>query len=436
LTDNDLRVAIYARVSSEKQAEEGTIASQLEELKQRVASDHLTLCDELCFVDDGYSGATLVRPALEKLRDVVALGGVDRLYVHSPDRLARKYAYQVLLVDEFRRAEVEVQFLNHTLGTTPEEDLLLQVQGVVAEYELAKIMERSRRGKLHAARSGRVSALGGAPYGYRYVTRGEGGGEARYDIVLDEARVVRKIFDWIGKSRLSIGEVVRRLSAERIPSRKGRKYWDRSSLWQILINPAYKGEAAFGKTKTAERRFRLRPMKGHPEQPRNFHTSYDRPRGEWVTIAVPPIVGRDLFDAVAEQLEENRKRARRHKRGARYLLQGLLVCGNCGRAYFGRAIRSGRSAKNRPPRTYSYYLCGGRIREHFAGQRLCENGNVRIEMLDDAVWKDVRSLLASPKRMEEEFQRRMRPDSKEESPIDLRKTHRCVRRRVAGEERV
>jgi site-specific DNA recombinase len=116
-------------------------------------------------IDDGYSGATLVRPGLERLRDVVAAGGIARLYVHSPDRLARKYAYQVLLVDELQRAGVEVVFLNRELGQTPEDELLLQVQGLVAEYERAKILERRRRGKRHAAQAGSVSVLSAAPYG-------------------------------------------------------------------------------------------------------------------------------------------------------------------------------------------------------------------------------------------------------------------------------
>ena len=125
--------------------------------RERIAADGLTLETEMRFLDEGYSGATLIRPALERLRDVAATGAIDCLYVHSPDRLARKYAYQVLLLDELQRCGVEVIFLNHPLGQTPEEDLLLQVQGMVAEYERAKILERSRRGKLHAARQGSVS---------------------------------------------------------------------------------------------------------------------------------------------------------------------------------------------------------------------------------------------------------------------------------------
>ena len=159
------RAAIYARVSSERQAQEDTIASQVQALRARVSEEGLTLDEELCFIDDGYSGSTLVRPALERLRDQASSGAMDRLYVHSPDRLARRYAYQALLVDELQHCGVELVFLNRPLGKGLEDDLLLQVQGIVAEYERAKILERSRRGKLHAARRGRVSVMAHAPYG-------------------------------------------------------------------------------------------------------------------------------------------------------------------------------------------------------------------------------------------------------------------------------
>jgi site-specific DNA recombinase len=162
-----LRVAFYARVSSDQQTEQGTIASQVAALEARILQDGLPLEPDHRFIDEGHSGATLIRPALEHLRDAVAIGTVDRVYVHSPDRLARRYAYQVLLIDEFRRLGVEIVFLNRAIGLSPEDDLLLQVQGMVAEYERAKILERSRRGKRHAAHEGRISVLSGAPYGYR-----------------------------------------------------------------------------------------------------------------------------------------------------------------------------------------------------------------------------------------------------------------------------
>jgi site-specific DNA recombinase len=254
MTPSSLRVALYARVSSQQQAEANTIASQVEALKTRIHADGLRWEVEACFLDEGYSGSTLLRPALERLRDQIAAGALDRLYVHSPDRLARNYALQVLLLDEWQRAGIEVIFLNRPLGKSPEEDLLLQVQGMMAEYERAKILERSRRGKRHAARAGSINVLCGAPYGYRYVGKHEGGGQARYEIHEEQARVVRQIFAWVGLERCSIGEVCRRLQTQQIPSPKGKPYWDRTTVWGILKNPAYKGQAQFGKTHVGPRR--------------------------------------------------------------------------------------------------------------------------------------------------------------------------------------
>jgi site-specific DNA recombinase len=162
-----VQVAIYARVSSEQQVNTHTIDSQVRALQAQLEAEGYSCSNHFWFLDEGYSGSTLIRPALEQLRDAVARGEIERLYVHSPDRLARKYAYQVVLVDEFSQAGVEVIFLNHPLGQSPEDDLLLQVQGMVAEYERAKIIERSRRGKRHAAQTGSLNAFSRAPYGAR-----------------------------------------------------------------------------------------------------------------------------------------------------------------------------------------------------------------------------------------------------------------------------
>ena len=203
-------VAFYARVSSDAQAREHTIDSQIAALKERIAADDHTLEPEHGYVDDGYSGTHLQRPELEKLRDAIATGCIDRVYVHAPDRLARSYVNQVLLMEEFRRAGVEVEFINRQIGKTPEDQLLLQIEGVIAEYERAKLLERVRRGRRHAARSGLVSALTAAPYGYRYVRRDQGDGVARFEVVEDKARVVRLIFAWVGRDRLSVREVCRR----------------------------------------------------------------------------------------------------------------------------------------------------------------------------------------------------------------------------------
>ena len=212
--------AIYARVSLDAQAQEQTIESQVADLRRRVVEDNASLQDKNCFLDDGVSGSTLNRPALERLRDAAYVGQFQRLYVHSPDRLARKYAYQVLLIDELQKLGIEIVFLNRAIGVSPEEDLLLQMQGMFAEYERAKIMERSRRGKRHAATRGLVNVLSAAPYGYRYVTRHEGDGQAAYEIDDEQANVVRQVFNWAAVAmRFTANRSVVKVLKARCPTR-------------------------------------------------------------------------------------------------------------------------------------------------------------------------------------------------------------------------
>jgi site-specific DNA recombinase len=261
-----------------------------------------------------------VRPALERLRDVVASGSGDRVYGHSPDRLARTYAYQGLLVDECRRAGVEVMFLNRAMGHSPEDDLRLQVHGI----------ERHRRGKRHAARVGAVHVLSGAPSGSHYVTKYEGGGQARSEIVPDDARVGRQVFAWVGHDRLTIGEVCRRLTQAGEVTRTGKTVWDRSVVWGILKHPAYTGAAAFGKTRHDPLRPRWRAQRHRPVQPRRAVSISDVPPEAWMTIPVPPLVEPAVCAAVQEQWQENTRHARPSPRGALYLLQGLLPCQHCG----------------------------------------------------------------------------------------------------------
>jgi site-specific DNA recombinase len=292
---------------------------------------------------------------------------------------------------------------------------------MVAEYERAKILERSRRGKRHAAHVGNVTVMSGAPYGYRYVNKHQGGGSAHYDIIEEEARVVRQIFLWIGQERLSIGEVCRRLQRAEERTRTGRTQWDRSVVWGILKNPAYKGTAAYGKTRTGPLRPRLRAQRHRPLQPRHAASSYDMPREEWLFIPVPALIEEALYDAVQEQLAENRRRARQSQRGARYLLQGLLVCKVCGYAYYGKPLSP--SARKHRPRGYAYYRCVGTDSYRFGGHRVCANTQIRTDLVELAVWQEVCQLLQEPQRLEREYHRRGhdRPrGAKWETPENLR----------------
>jgi site-specific DNA recombinase len=416
-----VRAAIYARVSSEQQAQQSTIASQVAALRERIHADGLSLEDDLCFLDDGFSGSTLVRPGLERLRDVAWAGGFTRLYVHSPDRLARKYAWQVLLVEELQRCGIEIIFLNRTIGVSPEEDLLLQMQGMIAEYERAKIMERSRRGKRHAARSGSVNVLCGAPYGYRYITKHAGGGQAQYQVVLEEARVVRQIFEWVGRDRLSLRAVERRLRQQGVPSAKGMT-WHAFTIRKLLTNPAYKGEAIFGKTRVGERRPRLRPSRGQPEQPRSHTSRYPGAIEDQIPIHVPALVSAELFAAVAEQLAENRRHYRQQSQSPGYLLQGLLVCDGCGYGWYGKGIT--RFTKN-DQAPYPYYRCIGMDAFRFGGTKVCSHRPIRLDRLDAAVWADVCQLLQNPKALREEFERRINGDR--EPNIDVAQIHKQIK---------
>jgi site-specific DNA recombinase len=421
-----VRAALYARVSSEQQTQQSTIASQVAALRQRVLSDGLLLEDELCFLDDGFSGSTLIRPALERLRDIAWAGGFQRLYVHSPDRLARKYAWQVLLVEELQRAGVELVFLNRSIGVSPEEDLLLQMQGMIAEYERAKIMERSRRGKRHAAQRGSVNVLCGAPYGYRYVKKHEAGGQAYYQVIAEQARVVQHIFEWVGRDRATLREVCRRLREQGIPSPKGKPVWSREVIGQMLKNPAYKGSAVFGQTRIGERLPRLRPARGQREQPRHAHSRYPGAAADQIIIPVPALVSEALFEAAAAQVVENRQRSRQQRRGPGYLLQGLLECACCGYAYYGKGAT--RFALN-PKAPYPYYRCAGSDASRFAGSRVCQNKPLRLDRLDAAVWADVCSVLQNPKDLQREFERRLYGET--EPDINLGQ----IRKQVAALQR-
>jgi site-specific DNA recombinase len=301
------QIAIYARVSSEQQAQHGTIESQLAAIQEFAAAQKFNVEPDLIFADNGVSGTTLARPKLDALRDKAAAGEIDRILVLNPDRLARKYAHQLMLVEEFKKLGVEITFVNRQIASSPEDQLLLQIQGVISEYEREKIVERHRRGKLHKAQQGKVCVLSGAPYGYVYIRTTENE-DARYEIHEGEATVVRRIYEMLVKQGMSLGSIARQLTQEKIPTRRDIGRWERSVIWAILKNPAYTGHAAWLKT---EVRPRVRPTKQAYDRniyPKKVHSSHrDRPREEWITIPVPAIISEDIYKEAQQRLEENKR---------------------------------------------------------------------------------------------------------------------------------
>ena len=305
------------------------------------------------------------------------------------------------------------------------------MQGMIAEFERAKIMERSRRGKRHAARRGSVNVLGGAPYGYRYISKHAGGGQAQYQVVFDEAKVVKNVFEWVGRDRLSLREVGRRLRKHGIPSAKG-KSWHVFCVRKLLTNPAYKGTALFGRSRVGERRPRLRPARGQSEHPRNNTSRYSSPPDEQIAISVPAIVSTELFDAVAEQLAENRKRYRKRPSSPGYLLHGLIVCGCCGYSWYGKGI----SRFTNTDRTkYPYYRCTGMDAFRFDGQKICRHRPLRLDRLDAAVWADVCAVLQNPRSLRQEFEQRLSHQSRPDVDVDelakqISAVQRCISRLI------
>ena len=225
---------------------------------------------------------------------------------------------------------------------------------------------------------GVVKVLSGAPYGYRYVDKHLGGGQARYEVVPDEARGVRQVFDWVGHARLSIGEVCRRRTQAGEVTRTGKTVWDRRVVWGLLHNPAYTGAAALGQTRQGPLRPRLRAQRGRPLQPRRAVSIQDVPPEEWRTIAVPALVDTDLCGAVQTPLQEKQRHARQSRRGARSLRQGVVQCHHCGDAFYGKPI-SNKAAKGHT-RMYASYRCLGTDAYRFGGERVCANPQGRTDL--------------------------------------------------------
>jgi site-specific DNA recombinase len=391
--------AIYARVSSDQQREANTIASQTALLIEFAQAHDLEVPKEWVFEDDGYSGALLERPGLERVRDLAAEGQIQVVLVYAPDRLSRKYAYQILLIEELARNGVETLFVKAPQGASAEDQLLIQFQGMIAEYERAQILERSRRGKRHRAHSGEVSVMSGAPYGYCYI-RKTNETPAAYTVVEAEARVVQAIYEMYTVEGISIGEITRRINADGIPTRKASARWERSTVWAVLRNSAYRGFACFGKTRASSRTRVIRPLRRRGVITPNMTAGHERPREEWIEIPVPALVSEDGFVRAQELLQENKKRSRRRTIEPS-IVQGLVSCQKCGYAF-------ARTSTQTTARKIHYYKCIGSDGWRKLGGPVCDNGRlVRQDLLDQIVWGEVIRLLEDPTLIQMELDRRL-----------------------------
>jgi len=389
--------AIYARVSSDRQKEQHTIGSQTAALIEYAQANGYTVPPEWIFQDEGYSGAILVRPGLETLRDLAAEGQISTVLVYSPDRLSRKYAYQVLLAEELSRCGVELVFLKAPAGASPEDQLLVQFQGMIAEYERAQIAERSRRGKRHQAQQGLVNVLSGAPYGYRYVRKSDHSA-AYYEVIEKEAQVVRLVFEAYTQQGLSINAIARLLNEHQIPTRTGTTRWERSTVWGLLRNPAYRGRACYGKTELRPRQRITRPLRQRQGVASRDSANHERPREDWIEVPVPALVSEEMFALAQEQLEKNKHHAPRRTIEPT-LLQGMLVCEQCGYALY-------RASTQTSKHKLHYYRCLGSDGYRRLKGPVCSNRPLRQDALDEFVWKEIIRLLDDPTLVQSEIDRR------------------------------
>ena len=371
-----MKAALYARVSTESQEARGTIGSQVAALRERLAAEGREVVAE--FLDDGYSGARLDRPGLDALRDAAEAGAVSEVWCLSPDRLARNYAYQVVVLEEFARCGVTVRFADApAMDDDPQARLLTQVQGVIAEYERAKIAERNRRAKLWRSRAGEVLSWK-IPYAYRRVPRS---GDRPAHLVLHEpeAAVVRRIFaDYIDGGR-SIRQVVDALNRDRVPTPSGTPVWGGSTVGNILANEAYVGRLYYNRTEIVP----------DPKR-RNGKRQRPRPRDEWITIPIPAIVDEDRFATVAASRATNTAFSPRRAQPTHWLLRRLVRCGTC------QLKASCITAKTSSGAVY-YYHCPkhDRVRAGTEANR-CPERAIRADALDEFVFAEVRAALLRP----------------------------------------
>ena len=408
-------VAAYARVSTERQAESQTIEQQLAALRAYAAEHGWVLADEQIYRDEGWSGARLDRPALDRLRDAIGRAQVDTLLIASPDRLARRYAYQVWLLEECARAGCAVIFLDRPPTDDPQDALLVQIRGAVAEYERAVIADRTRRGRLAALQAGQLLPWTSPPYGYRVDPRAP---RDPAGVALDDERaaVVRRIFAWYVEDGLTLHAIAQRLTAAGTPTATGQARWGPTSVGGILRNSAYRGTAYGNRERRvpAQRRY---PLSGRAPRRAGGVSAQARPQDGWIGVAVPAIVAADRFAAAQERLARNRAWSPRNTQGE-YLLRRLVSCRRCGRAEC--VSNNGR---------YAYYRCAPRAGE---GHARCQERSVPTGALDAVVWADLCQVLTDPAVLEEAVRRAqagwLNDDARAARHHDLRQRHATLDR--------
>ena len=283
-----------------------------------------------------------------------------------------------------------------------------------------KILERCRRGKLYAAKRGKVNVLSGAPYGY-YYKKATDTQDAIYIIYSEESSIVKEAFSLYCEKNFSIGAVAKYFTTQNYVTRSGKTCWDRSVIWNMLRNPAYKGTAAFRKTKKVRRN---RKTKLAIDSKNTFcgelTSSRERPKEEWIYISVPALIDTRIFDIAQHKLKNNLKLSPRNNKKHNYLLSGLLRCKTCGYSIYGKAASTSKYKR-------LYYRCSGQDGYRWPEGKVCSGHPVRTEALDDIVWGSLKNLLLTPEKIIEEYQRRLKTYKTDYEVVIIQKNKEIAR---------
>lgn len=415
-----MQVAVYARVSTDQQARAESISVQIERLLAHAKQQEWDLAPEHLFRDDGYSGSILNRPGLNELRQATRYGAVEKVLITAPDRLARDYVHQVLLLQELEAGGCSVEFLDRPMTQDPHDQLLLHIRGAVAQYERTLIAQRTQQGKERKFNAGLLLPWSEAPYGLR-VDPDHPTDPAGVGVDETKAAVVREIFARYRARDGSLCRVARWLADERIPSPKGKIGWRLSTVRKILTNPAYAGLVYRGRRQTCPAKVRWSPVKGIIGKEPSCRA---QPRERWKFVAhIPALISEEEFEQVQAKLASNRELAKRNNKAHEYLLRALVSCGECLGACASRTTTTG----------YAYYLCKNRadmIRK--ARGQTCRAPYVRADELDALVWDDLCQVLTHPESIRHALER---AHGGHWLPQELQERREMVRKSMAGAER-
>ena len=422
------RAAAYIRVSTDKQADEKTHKTQIDEIKLRVNDDGNILAEDLIYLDDGWSGAYLERPALDELRQDAREGKFELLYVYDKGRLSRIYWHQEIVLDELARYEIEFISLHDINGKTPEEQAMSGVMGVFHQYERVKTAERFRLAKLSKVRGGNLLGYN-PPYGYDYIPiKGTGQAKINGQFVIkeQEAEVVQMLMDWVGNQGFSLRQCRKKLHELAIPPRKAKQaIWTTGPLLRLLSNETYIGKHHYYKSESCLPKNPKTPTDENRYKNRHSHKTSRkaRPRDEWIEVAVTPLVEKELFDRVQTRLDANKKFSRRNNKRNDYLLTGLMVC-SCGQSRTGDPGANGNL----------YYRCTNRLHK-FPLQRTCDEGGVSATILDAIVWRKLEALLSNPAQIKKHADKWLKDQQRQSNTITREQLEGQLRKLLAEEQR-